>query len=426
MKPQHLAFAVFLFAAPAWADVTAGPKLDPVFDADPFSTEVLATKPQTAPGLHAYLLGAEAASRLDNAVAEKNLRVAWTTPGASRDVGRHAMSLAATVLLHAGRYREAGDLLDQAISNYADDLTPDIRQDMDQARGVAMALRDQKPQTVAKSGNGRVPLSIDMLGLTRAPVVIEGHAEQAVLDTGANFSTLSATAAKQLGVKMLARKTSVASSTTEAVDTTLAIAHTLRLGPVTLHDVAFLVVNDAALSPLGPKSRIDVIVGFPVLAALGRITFREVPTGKPGKARELLMAASPRTTAAGNLRFDGFNAFIQARTNGEMVPFFVDSGADKTVFEKRYARTQPDKLKGLAHKTVRIGGAGLTEEREIAVVPAMTFVIGNAAVPLTDVPIELTGGGSDVNYGTIGNDVLWAKGGYTIDFGKLMLTLGSK
>jgi hypothetical protein len=196
-------------------------------------------------------------------------------------------------------------------------------------------------------------------------------------------------------------------------------------GPVVLHDVVFLVVDDAALSPLGPKSRIDVIVGFPVLSTLGRLAFREHDTGRHAKVRELAIAPSPHSATPGNLRFDAFSPYVELNAGGDTLAFFLDSGANKTVFEKRYGREHPEKLAKLARKTAHVGGAGVVEVRNEAVLPSLALSIGGTQLTVPDVHIELDGNGSDTTYGTLGYDVLWAKGGYTLDFGRLALSLGS-
>lgn len=396
---------------------------DPVLDADPFTIEDLLKKPQTEPGLWDYLEGVAASARLDDAAAERYLRAAWSAPRVRPEIAERAMATAAHTAFRAGRYGEAADLYDHAISQYAATLDPARRADLEQARGVALALRGEPAEAVVHRGSGTLQLSKDLLGLTTAPVAINGQQqEQAVLDTGANLSTLSTTAAKQLGVNPAGRAASVGSSTTKAVPTHLGIAKTVVFGPVTLQNVAFLVVDDAALSPLGPKSRIDVILGYPVLAALGRLTFHQAADG----TRTLAVAPSLHAKEPGNLRFDGFNAFVRVNAMGMTLPFFVDSGANKTAFEKRFSMEHPEKVTNLPHKTEHVGGGGGVEARETAFAPSVDVTLGGATVTLKDMPVELGGNGSDTHYGTVGYDVLWAKGGYTIDFGKLNLSLGGE
>jgi len=412
-----LSLLVVLVALPASAAD------DPVLDADPFAIEaMLAKNPPSDRATREYLEGMKAASRLDTKAAERHLKAAWSAPHVSPDVGWRAMARAAAALLRAGRYGEAADLYDRAISQFDTTLDADTRADLEQSRGVALALRDVPPQTV-KPAAGKLVLSTHMLGLTMAPASINGHMQQVVLDTGANISTLSATAAKALGVRIIARQASIGSTTQRAVATNMAVASTLTFGPVVLHNVVFMVIADEALSPLGPKSRIDAIVGFPVLSALGKITFHADYGGKP-PIRTLSFTPSPHRAEPGNLRFDGFNAFVKVEANGETLPFFIDSGANKTVFEKHYADTRPERLVGLKHQMAHVGGAGAVENRDAAILPAATVRIGDQTVPVEDMRIELQGVGDSSNWGTIASDVLWAEGGYTMDFGRLNLSLG--
>lgn len=410
------ALCAFITAANA-----SGPATDPVLDADSFTVEDLLRKPQTEPGLHEYLAGVAAAAQLDDRDAQRHLRAAWSTPKVRPAIAGRAMATAANAAFRAGHYGEAADLYDRAISEYAPALDPARRADLEQSRGVALALRGQPEQSSVASGSGTIALATNPLGLTTAPARINDHPElQAVLDTGANLSTLSATAARELGVTPATRDASVGSSTMKAVATHLGIAKTLVFGTATLHNVAFLVIDDAALAPLGPKSRIDVILGYPVLAALGRLTFHQAADGR----RTLAVAPSPHAKVPGNLRFDGFSAFVRVKALGMMLPFFVDSGANKTAFEKRFSAEHPEQVTNLPHKTEHVGGGGGVEARDTAFAPSVDVTLGGTTVTLKDMPVELGGNGSDTNYGTVGYDVLWAKGGYTIDFGRLNLSLG--
>jgi hypothetical protein len=222
---------------------------------------------------------------------------------------------------------------------------------------------------------------------------------------------------------MLTMKTNVASATNKSLNSTIAIAATVRLGPAVLHNVVFVVLEDAALSPLGPDKRIDVILGYPVLSVLGRVTFRE-DESQPSHPRSMDMVASGRTAHPGNLRFDGFDPYVRLAANGEQITFFVDSGANKTSFEKRYGREHLKMVASLQHKKTKVGGAGGIEERNEAIIPSLELRFDNKAVSLRDIAIELDGNGTDSKVATLGADALWAKGGYTIDFGTLNLSIG--
>lgn len=419
-----LAVCVLLAGGVSAADLPA-PAFDPVLDADPFAAEALLARPQS-PAIRHYLQEIVAASCLDTPAALRHLDAALSGRGATPGLAQRALSIAGTAALRSGDYRHAADLLDRAISEHGASMTPQLFTEDDQSRGAAMALRSQPPQTIEKQLAGTIPLSINKLGLTTAPARIEGHDMDVVLDSGTSVSVLSTTAANALGLHMLSRKTSLSSATSRALDSTVAIADTVHLGPVTLHHVVFIVVDDATLSPLGPQSRIDAIIGMQVLAALGRISFHDDKPGATSAQRSLVLAPSARAAHAGNLRFNGFSPLVQVQAGSDKMTFFVDSGANKTSFDKRYGREFAERIAGLEHKTTKTAGAGGIEERQSAVIPAISLAVGDTSIALQNVNVDLTGSGPDDVYGSVGYDVLWARGGYTFDFGSLNLSLNGR
>lgn len=409
----------------AWADSAPPPKFDPVLDADPFTAEELLAHPpaNAAPALEHYLRGVVAASQLDEPAAERELAAAYDDPQASPDIVRRALSAAGSAALRAGKYRHAAELFDRELTRYAAQMQEHDRKSDEDNRSAAMILRDQPPQTIEAQVSGTIPLGKHDLGLTTMPTEINGHAQVSVIDTGTSIAALSATAAKQLGVRMLNGKVG-AGSATGSLTVSAAIADTVRVGPATLHNVVFMVIDDAALSPMGPEHRIDSIIGFPVLAALGRITFHAEGAGAQEKRSLLIAPSAGRSAGPGSLRFQGYDFFTRISANGLTLPFYVDSGANKTSFDQRYAREFPARLSGLRRRTAKTAGAAGIEERQVAVIPNLSFIAGGTTVELTNVQIDLTGNGSQTHYGSVGADVLWAKGGYTIDFGALDLSLG--
>ena len=417
--------AVFLLISSglAAAAEAASPRtFDPVLDADPFAAEAMLGQTQKDGAVREYLLGIVSDSGLDSDAAVRHWRAAWSVPGASDAVKWHALQAAGGAFLRAGRYREAGDVLDRAVSEYGSLMPATVLTDAKQVRDVAMALRGQPAQSVDSFAPGNIPLSRNSLGLIAGPCDVNGeHENAAVIDTGSSISTISETAAKNLAVHVLTRETSLNSATTHSIHSKVGIADTVRIGPATLHHVPFIVVDDATLAPAGPEKRIDAIIGLSALAPLGRIGFE----GTAALPRQLKIAPSKKASHPGNLRFSSFSPYVRFKANRDILTFFVDGGATRTSFEKRYAREHADKLGGLERKKVKVGGAGGIEERDQAIVPKLDVAIGDIVVSLENVPVDLNGNGTDDDYGSIGMDVLWAKGGYTIDFGAGTLALGT-
>jgi predicted aspartyl protease len=387
-------------------------------DTDTFAAESLLAVPNGDPKLRAYWRGMAAAARLQDAEAIRQL--AATARHVDPRMARHALETAGAAALRAGRYREAADLLRRALASDREHASPQDRIGLEQTRDVAVALAGVPSQTVGQLSETTLPLGISALGLTTLNAKINGHDQAAVIDTGANLSTLSESAAQALGVRFVGRASHVGSAATRSVASRMAVADVLRIGPVVLRHVAFLVLSDAALSPAGPEKRIDAILGFPVLSALGRITFAQTGGGRTLRIERPAPASQP-----GNLRFLGYDAFVRTRIGAEDVALFLDSGATRTSLGTRYAAAYPDRIAGLRHTSVKVGGAGGVDHREAVILPKLEMIVGGTRVALTDVEVELDGAVDAKGFGAIGADLLWARGGYTLDFRNLSLTLGT-
>lgn len=425
MSPLQKAFGGGLIAAllcgasPIRAEVAT-----PLLDADPFTAEVALTHGVRNAQLRRYLSGVTAAARREDAPAIRILSALGHARGTDPAMARRALETAGTTALRAGRYAEAADLLKEALTRDGRRMTPRDRQDLQQTLAVAAALRAEPPPVVEGLAPATLPLAQSPLGLTTVESRINGEQQTAVVDTGANLSTLSESAARRLRVQFVGGDGHVASAVTGAVSSRMAIADEVRLGPVTLRHVAFIVLSDAALSPAGPERRIDAILGFPVLSALGRISLSERAAADGSVARELSIAPTPPRDGPGNLRFAGFDAWVRAGVDGEPLPLMLDSGATHSALSRRYARERAAKLAQTPRKAATVGGAGGVEIRQTAVLPRLRLSVADTTLPLSDVPVELDGNGADKTYGVIGADVLWARGGYTLDFRNLSLTLG--
>ncbi|MES3045594.1 retropepsin-like aspartic protease [Sphingomonas faeni] len=119
-----------------------------------------------------------------------------------------------------------------------------------------------------------IPTMRDKAGLVRAAVVISGLTQNAILDTGANLSVMSASAAKRLGLRIRDGAGRIASPSSGQIVTRVAVADRLVIAGVELAHVASLVMDDAQLSfPIVGGYQIDAIAGFSVFRAVGQTRF---------------------------------------------------------------------------------------------------------------------------------------------------------
>ncbi|MDB5669270.1 MAG: hypothetical protein JWO25_229 [Alphaproteobacteria bacterium] len=287
--------------------------------------------------------------------------------------------------------------------------------DIQQMRAVAEQLASVPRQTLVQKRPGSAKTWRDKATLLRAGVLIEGRQQEVVIDTGANLSVITESTAQALGLRVTGGA-SVRSSSRTAVSVRLAIATRLDIAGSTFRDVAFLVMKDADLQlPLPGGYAIPAIIGFPVLKALGTVTF--APTALTTERR-------PRAaTGEANIVASGSNLFVMTQVNGVQVPLHVDSGASSTTLGPRFAAEHRALVAGLARRTVRSAGAGGATEETAAALKDAEVSVGGVTRRLASVDVTPAIADGTGSYGALGQDVLGSASSYTIDFNEMSLVL---
>ena len=351
-----------------------------------------------------------AAARLDGAGVRTALAAYIATR--DRDSGRRARAWALDAQTcfatgdYAGAARSAGRWR-AALGARGD---PSDRSDADQLQALAGLLTLAPPMQVATAAGVEVPIQRDVAGLLRAPVQIGGISQSAVLDTGANLSTISASAAARLHLRMLEGAATVGSATRQAVPVRIAVADEMRFAGFTFRHVPFLVLDDAQLRfPLGNGYSIDLILGFPVFRAMGSVTFGQ---GRftPGRAGDGA-GWSP-------ISMQGNDLLVSVGLGADAVPLLLDTGGNATSLSVQFARDHARLVAALPRSDQHVGGAGGISAQRIAIWSNVPVRIGGSSVTLDRIAIQLSNPGDTdrKTYGTIGQDLLNHFLGYTIDF----------
>lgn len=291
-----------------------------------------------------------------------------------------------------------------------DPPSADAQQALDFFRG----LSGVRPTRALTEPSGRAGVTRDLAGLMRADMTIGGVSAGAILDTGANFSTITESLAKRMGLRMLDAKVSVGSSSRDAVASRLGVADHLTIGGAEFSSVVFIVLPDADLSFANGVYTIDAILGMPVFFEMGRIAVTRVD----GKEWFLFGNEAPKAGAASrNILYSGMSPLVSLGINvagkPERVSMLLDSGAQKTSFEGRLLRDYPALAEGATTVTSQLGGAGGTvtsdNTRRIA---KLDISIGEKHVTLLNADAQATL--NEARHGIFGLDGL--PGGFVIDW----------
>jgi hypothetical protein len=262
----------------------------------------------------------------------------------------------------------------------------------------------------------------------RIAVRLGGHDHEAILDTGANLSTISASAAKQAGIHLLPQALSVGSASQRALPMRLGIAPWVQLGTARLTNVVFIVLPDAALRfPHG--YRINVIIGLPVLMALGQ-RLEIVNSGMPELLYDVPRATpADASTAPAQMLLCGPTLLLLVRLPGirTPLPMTLDTGSDSTAFSHHALAAAPTAFAHARRHITHFGGAGGETAASGRLVPAATFIIGRHRFELKNVPLGSPAHASGYwkSDGNIGQNVLSQAARWTMNFKTMTLAVGN-
>jgi predicted aspartyl protease len=288
--------------------------------------------------------------------------------------------------------------------------SPSVQQALDFFRG----LTSVPPTRALTKPSGRADVKRDLAGLMRAQVTVGGVSAGTILDTGANFSTITESLAARMGLRMLEAKVSVGTASRAAVASRLGIADRLTIGGAEFSNVVFIVLPDKDLSFASGAYKIEAILGMPVFLEMGRIGVIKVKDKESfvfGDEAPLVASAKRNILYNGMAPLLGLGVDVAGKP--ERLLMLLDSGAQKTSFEGRLLRDYPALVDGAATVTSRRGGAGGTvtsdETRRIA---KLGVKIGEKSVDLTNADVHETL--NEERHGILGLDAL--RGGFVIDW----------
>ena len=391
----------------------------------------------------------------DFSLEELETRLSSVPVGPERDY------FSGVIANRAGRYEESIHLLDRALplipsnrpyrlkeafysliydySNlyrYADafriygDLVKNFPgREKDDDYNLLKILQSAPPQTISWDGPTRLKTENSPLGSIDAELIVNGIKGPWLLDTGANHSVVSASFAKLLGLQPLLGETREQGGTNSIENRIrVGVLPVLNVGGATLHNVVLEIMGDEGLriplfdSQTGAQNgqyQIQAILGFPVLQALGKVTFTrdgEFQAGsivrqKPPVARIFMNRLAP---------------LIECGVDGRKVLFSFDSGASGTALSDRFFRDFSSQSQNLKKADSLSAGAGGATRREVYILPEITLKVASSDTTLHHVMVYPTpiGTGMDENYGNIGRDLTSGFDSFTLDFSNMTFSLG--
>jgi predicted aspartyl protease len=382
---------------------------------DPIAVEALLRNPTgLSPVQVALLNGAAAAMRFDDKAAVEALTRALSGNGMPPAVKQRALSMLGGVQLRANNYAAAATALDAALAVGGAGQSENDRHSLQQTRDVAFALRGEAAQTHEPLREGSVAIKRDIADLARSVGGVNGQSQEFILDTGAAYSTITRSTAARLKLRMLPDAITVGSVTSKSVPSQLGIAERLEIAGNTFHDVVFVVMADELLTFGGGTYKIDAILGFPVLARMGRIEFAK---GAEGEMMRVAVRSAQAPGATRDFYLDILRpmAIVDVAGAGR-VRVLLDTGARRSSLNGRFAADYPAAVQNVPSEKQTIGGAGGMQTIDVRVLRNVTLLVDGRPRQVAALSVS---GETKSEHGSIGQDVLRAEGGFALDFDKM-------
>lgn len=310
-----------------------------------------------------------------------------------------------------GNYKKSKEDSEILLKNYSAYIKDEDKEDYENSLIIWKALGGLGKQEAVKKSETNVNMKRDLAGLYNIPVTYNNESIDFVFDTGANFSTITESYAKKLDLVITDAKIKVGTITEKKVDAAIAYSKSFYLGNMEIKNTIFLIVSDEILSFAGGMYKINGILGFPVMEAMG-----EVSISRDGN---LTVPLEVSESNLNNLVLDSFNPVVEVDYKNNPMAFTFDTGAKTTLlyspFLKEYEKEITSDYK---MEDIKFEGAGgetkvpgyILKNIELSVSKNKTLI---SKMDLLSVPVRDK---EEFFYGNLGQDFISKFESMTLNF----------
>ncbi len=320
-------------------------------------------------------------------------------------------------------------------------LSPGEQDEIEMPLKLLPLARDNPPVTVDPCEPFRLQVSNDPLGLIDVPVFIDARSHSWMLDPTAPFNLISRSIARDVGLEISPRSAIVRTLTGRPIEVHSTVIPRFTIGGrLTLHNVTAFVFDDADYSFPDSGYRVEGILGFSALAAMGRITVSD-NTIQVDPAKEIdPQSDQDRLTTGDRFYLDGDQVIValgrtQDRAADPTSPgnptgshgdlgesddrmFAIDAGGQQTYLTSRWFDEHAAEFNGQKMQTLSFPGME-SGSQSAYVAETVPLFIGDRTVDLHYIPVltqPLGSAARDDVYGVIGVDGLDQLNSYTFDY----------
>lgn len=305
-------------------------------------------------------------------------------------------------------------------------------------------VKENPPITVDACEPFRLQVSNDPLGLIDVPVFIDSRTYGWMLDPTAQFNLISRSIAQDAGLEISNDSATIRTLTGRPIQVHGTVIPQFTIGGrLTLHNVTAFVFDDGDYSFKSAGYRVEGVLGYPALAAMGRLTVSDNSIQVDPAKEDGPSEGADRLTTGAQFYLDGDQIIVALGSTQKPAPdspaqgssagnhgdsggregsddqmFSVDAGGQQTYltsrwFNERAAEFNGKKMEPFTFPDIDSG------PRSAYVAENVALAVGDTAIELHNVPVltqPLGSAARDDVYGVIGIDGLDQLTSYTFDY----------
>lgn len=352
--------------------------------------------------------------------------------------------------LRAGDWAKGATAYQTLESRLGAKLTPDEQDEIEMPLKLLPLAKDDPPMTVEPCDPFTLQVSEDPLGLIEIPVFVDAQPKSWMLDPTAPFNLIDRSTAREVGLKISDESATIRTLTGKPIQVHVAVVPRFTIGgQLTLRNMTVFVYDDADYYFPHSGYRVEGVLGYPALQALGSLTVSDDATIQVRPAREIDPAGKPavnddRPTTGAPFFLDGDQIIVAVgRTEasgsakgsvaggvdakpgpgaGDATPnvrmYAVDAGGQQTYLTSRYFDEHAAEFNRQRVTPFSFPGMD-TPPQPAYVAETVPLTIGRATVNFHYVRVLTQPLGSaalDDIYGVLGIDALDQLRSYTFDY----------
>jgi hypothetical protein len=332
--------------------------------------------------------------------------------------------------LRAGDWARAGKAYATLQTRLHGELSDDDQAEIEMPLKMLPLAAANPPMTVDPCEPFLMQVSKNPLGLIDIPVFVDAQPHRWMLDPTAPFNLIARSLAREVGLKISEEAVTVHTLTGKPMQMHVTVIPRFTIaGRLTLRNMTAFVFEDADYSFQKTGYRVQGVLGFAALQALGsvKITADDTIEVRPGKEPDQANAGGPKDANAkstpdpvgAHFFLDGDQIVVALGSPGNERMFAIDAAGQQSYLSSRYYAEHAAAFAGRPTSKFSIPADPSIPAQQAYVAETVPLDVGDTRVNAhyIDVLTQPLGSAAlDDVYGVLGIDVLDQLRSYTFDY----------